>query len=329
MIRSNLLPLRLHPVLYFRETSLPRNRRSPGPSIPGPTRCAATGPISTVAGSSGSTLRTKGWPRAGKSPAQRDLTRRSSCLFPGRASFREFTRSRARPRWPGIAADSKCPPNFQRKSGSGFASEQSTGGPTSGSTAERSPSTRGVTRRSRPTSRTSSIAAGENVVVVRAYDPTDPSLPTGKQVGWYTPSSGIWQTVWLEARPKTYIADFRITTKMQPASVSVNAEIAGFDRKKYQLALKSKDTSVSAASSTFDPAAPGKTGGRKSTTRRRARSHRGRRQAVDSRDPGALRGDSRAQGRGGQGHRRDRDLLRAPHDQPRPLRRTSRTSGFS
>ena len=58
---------------------------------------------------------------------------------------------------------------------------------------------------------------GENVVVVRAFDPTDPGLPTGKQVGWYTPSSGIWQTVWLEARPKTYIADFRIVTAIQPA----------------------------------------------------------------------------------------------------------------
>src|SRR5262249_47536322 len=41
---------------------------------------------------------------------------------------------------------------------------------------------------------------GDNVLVVRAFDPTDPSLPTGKQVGWYTPTSGIWQTVWLEAR---------------------------------------------------------------------------------------------------------------------------------
>ncbi len=38
-------------------------------------------------------------------------------------------------------------------------------------------------------------------IVVRAFDPADPSLPNGKQVGWYTTTSGIWQTVWLEARP--------------------------------------------------------------------------------------------------------------------------------
>ena len=76
---------------------------------------------------------------------------------------------------------------------------------------------------------------GENVVVVRAQDTTDPSLPTGKQVGWYTPSSGIWQTVWLEARPRTYIADFRIVTKLGPASVHVKADIAGLDQKSTSL----------------------------------------------------------------------------------------------
>ena len=109
---------------------------------------------------------------------------------------------------------------------------------------------------------------GENVVVVRAHDATDPNLPTGKQVGWYTPSSGIWQTVWLESRPKTHIAGFRIVTKVQPASVQVKAEVAGFDQKKYQLALKPRDSSVSAVSKTFEPGPPaaGKTGADKSTS---------------------------------------------------------------
>ncbi len=90
--------------------------------------------------------------------------------------------------------------------------------------------------------------SGDNVLVVRAYDPTDPALPTGKQVGWYTPSSGIWQTVWLEARPKTYISDFRIVTRIEPAAVHVKAVISGFDRSKYSLELKSDDATVKAAS---------------------------------------------------------------------------------
>ena len=62
----------------------------------------------------------------------------------------------------------------------------------------------------------------ENVVVVRASDPTDPSLPTGKQVGWYTPTSGIWQTVWLEARPPTYIDTSSIRTEIDPAKVTID-----------------------------------------------------------------------------------------------------------
>ena len=88
----------------------------------------------------------------------------------------------------------------RRITASGSASGRSTGGPTSGSTARRSAITRAATRPSSSTSPTPSSRDAENTVVVRAHDPTDPSLPTGKQVHWYTPSSGIWQTVWLEAQ---------------------------------------------------------------------------------------------------------------------------------
>jgi hypothetical protein len=60
----------------------------------------------------------------------------------------------------------------------------------------------------------------DNTVVVRAFDPTDPSLPTGKQVYWYTPTSGIWQTVWLESRPEIYIAGFTILPEINPAQAT-------------------------------------------------------------------------------------------------------------
>lgn len=49
-----------------------------------------------------------------------------------------------------------------------------------------------------------------NQLTVRVADSTDPALPTGKQVGWYTPTSGIWQTVWLEATGPVAIRGFRI-----------------------------------------------------------------------------------------------------------------------
>jgi hypothetical protein len=75
---------------------------------------------------------------------------------------------------------------------------------------------------------TDALAAGSpNVVVVRAFDPTDPSLPTGKQVGWYTPTSGIWQTVWLESRPAAHIAGFTMVPSIDPARVAFRVEVAG------------------------------------------------------------------------------------------------------
>jgi len=49
-------------------------------------------------------------------------------------------------------------------------------------------------------------------IAVRVFDPTeDGPQPTGKQKKnptaiWYTPVTGIWQTVWLEAVPETYIS---------------------------------------------------------------------------------------------------------------------------
>ncbi len=67
----------------------------------------------------------------------------------------------------------------------------------------------------------------ENTVVVRAHDPTDPGLPTGKQVFWYTPSSGVWQTVWLEARPRAYLSGFRIIPAIDPARVTFVGEAVG------------------------------------------------------------------------------------------------------
>ncbi|WP_194778453.1 glycoside hydrolase family 2 protein [Pararhodonellum marinum] len=54
-------------------------------------------------------------------------------------------------------------------------------------------------------------------IMVRVWDPTDDGpQPRGKQVNnprgiWYTPVTGIWQTVWLEFVPKDYISDIKIS----------------------------------------------------------------------------------------------------------------------
>ncbi len=62
-------------------------------------------------------------------------------------------------------------------------------------------------------------ASRNNVIVVRAEDPpTDRSIPRGKQYWgpqsqsiWYTRSSGIWQTVWIEPVAETHLESVRIT----------------------------------------------------------------------------------------------------------------------
>ena len=69
---------------------------------------------------------------------------------------------------------------------------------------------------------------GENVLTVRVRDPLDRELPYGKQRDkrggmWYTPTSGIWQTVWMEALPAEHIKALRLT----PSTECVTVETAG------------------------------------------------------------------------------------------------------
>lgn len=64
---------------------------------------------------------------------------------------------------------------------------------------------------------TDAIQAGKNQIVVSVWDPTDAGIqPRGKQIRrphgiWYTSVTGIWQTVWLERVPKSYVESLRLT----------------------------------------------------------------------------------------------------------------------
>jgi hypothetical protein len=65
-------------------------------------------------------------------------------------------------------------------------------------------------------------------VIVRAVDPTDQELPVGKQTpGWYTYTSGIWQTVWLEARPENYIRSLSLTPRRDGEKWFVDIDVPG------------------------------------------------------------------------------------------------------
>lgn len=104
---------------------------------------------------------------------------------------------------------------------------------------------------------TDALKPGEPAVVtVRAFDPTDPHLPTGKQVHWYTPTSGIWQTVWLESRPAAYLDKFTIQTTYDAAVFFVS--MRGLPKGKSNLSVHSQDATVAAASKeiSVDSASP-------------------------------------------------------------------------
>ncbi len=70
---------------------------------------------------------------------------------------------------------------------------------------------------------------GENELIVSVWDPTDAGTqPIGKQVRqprgiWYTATSGIWQTVWLEPVHAVHISGLKITPDVDAGAVTVEA----------------------------------------------------------------------------------------------------------
>ncbi|WP_030901682.1 glycoside hydrolase family 2 [Streptomyces sp. NRRL F-5126] len=70
-------------------------------------------------------------------------------------------------------------------------------------------------------------------LIVGVYDPTDeaggPDQPVGKQRTdpsgiWYTPSSGIWQTVWMEPVAADHVGSLKITPDVKDGRATVEAE---------------------------------------------------------------------------------------------------------
>jgi beta-galactosidase/beta-glucuronidase len=80
---------------------------------------------------------------------------------------------------------------------------------------------------------TADLVEGENELVVSVWDPSDTGLQQrGKQALrpkgiWYTPVSGIWQTVWLEGVPATSIQSLSLTPDLDAGTLSVQAQLRG------------------------------------------------------------------------------------------------------
>lgn len=72
----------------------------------------------------------------------------------------------------------------------------------------------------------------EQEIAVSVWDPSDEGpQPRGKQVKkpngiWYTPVTGIWQTVWLETVPKTYIVSTKQTPDIDTKTLSIQTKVA-------------------------------------------------------------------------------------------------------
>lgn len=75
--------------------------------------------------------------------------------------------------------------------------------------------------------------SGSQKLVVKVWDPTNEGYqPRGKQVIkpggiFYTPVTGIWQTVWLEAVNTTHITELKTVPNIDGQNITVNACIQG------------------------------------------------------------------------------------------------------
>ncbi len=99
---------------------------------------------------------------------------------------------------------------------------------------------------------------GESLdVVVRVRDDCDAATLLGKQtLGWYTPSSGIWQSVWLEGRPRNMIAAIRLSPSLAERHIDATLSVSICDAGEHRITVRSPDGEF-AAQSTSLPAGTG------------------------------------------------------------------------
>lgn len=75
---------------------------------------------------------------------------------------------------------------------------------------------------------------GNNILEVKAIDTLSRVYPYGKQTKkrggmWYTPVSGIWQSVWLENVPFEYIERVVLKPDLQGVDITLEGQVQGFD----------------------------------------------------------------------------------------------------
>lgn len=81
---------------------------------------------------------------------------------------------------------------------------------------------------------TAALVPGDNLLTVDAVDRLDRDIPYGKQSKtpggmWYTPVSGIWQSVWMESVPEKYIRSVSLTPDLTGIDLQVESDAAHCD----------------------------------------------------------------------------------------------------
>ena len=96
----------------------------------------------------------------------------------------------------------------------------------------------------------------ENEIVIGVFDDLhDTTLPYGKQClkrggMWYTPVSGIWQTVWLESVPEQHIEELDIQVTLDSATITVTPSLSG------KILLEGKEYPLVEGKATITPENP-------------------------------------------------------------------------
>jgi len=99
----------------------------------------------------------------------------------------------------------------------------------------------------------------EQTIEVTVWDPTDRGhQPVGKQTHdprsiWYTAVTGLWQTVWLERVPATYIRDIKVTPQVEQERVKLDVDVPSApDAYQIRAVVRTDEVEVARATGTPD-----------------------------------------------------------------------------
>ena len=94
------------------------------------------------------------------------------------------------------------------------------------------------------------LREGFNELIVRVFDPTETGWQDrGKQVRnstgfWYTATSGIWQTVWLEPVSENHIKNLKLTPDLDSSEIRIETEISYGEETNLRAIIKEGDNIV-------------------------------------------------------------------------------------